>query len=126
MSKATITLIGKIFRPEERKTPTGTPYTVFAISVGQNFKKPDGTWGVEYDWFNIASFSINLNKKILQDAQCVAVCNVRYKKDKDNILRLNLTLKELTILTRPSGEDGAKEETKETSIEDIDSEDLPF
>ena len=125
MSKATITLIGKVFRHEERKTPTGIPFVTFAVSVSNGVKNGDGSWDREYDWYNVSSFSINLNKRIIEGTQVVAVCNVRYKKDAQGSLRLNLVLKDLTVVLSPVKEK-AKEIDEIDELEELDNNDLPF
>jgi len=53
-----VMLIGNVGRdPEMRFTSNGTAMTTFSVATNRNFKKPDGEWDKETDWFDVVTWS---------------------------------------------------------------------
>lgn len=53
-----VMLIGNVGRdPEMRFTANGSAVTTFSVATNRNFKRPDGEWQKETDWFDIVTWN---------------------------------------------------------------------
>jgi single-strand DNA-binding protein len=53
-----VMLIGNIGKdPEMRFTANGSAVTTFSVATNRNFKRPDGEWEKETDWFDVVTWN---------------------------------------------------------------------
>ena len=53
-----VMLIGNIGKdPEMRFTANGSAVTTFSVATNRNFKRPDGEWEKETDWFDVVTWA---------------------------------------------------------------------
>jgi len=53
-----VMLIGNLGKdPEMRFTANGSAVTTFTVATNRNFRKPDGEWEKETDWFDVVTWN---------------------------------------------------------------------
>jgi single-strand DNA-binding protein len=53
-----VMLIGNIGKdPEMRFTASGSAVTTFSVATNRNFRRPDGEWEKETDWFDVVTWN---------------------------------------------------------------------
>jgi len=53
-----VMLIGNIGKdPEMRFTANGSAVTTFSVATNRNFRRPDGEWEKETDWFDVVTWN---------------------------------------------------------------------
>lgn len=53
-----VMIIGNLGKdPEMRFTANGSAVTTFSVAANRNFRRPDGEWEKETEWFNVVTFN---------------------------------------------------------------------
>lgn len=53
-----VMVIGNLGKdPEMRFTANGSAVTTFSVAANRNYKKPDGEWEKETEWFNVVTWN---------------------------------------------------------------------
>src|SRR5947209_3392874 len=53
-----VMLIGNLGKdPEMRFTANGSAVTTFSVATNRNFRRPDGEWEKETDWFDVVTWN---------------------------------------------------------------------
>jgi single-strand DNA-binding protein len=64
-----VMILGNVGRdPEIRYTAQGNELTTFTVAANRNYRKPDGEWGQETEWFNIVTWG-ELARRMAQNLQ---------------------------------------------------------
>jgi len=64
-----VMILGNVGRdPEMRYTAQGNEITTFTVAANRNYRKPDGEWGQETEWFNVVTWG-ELARRMAQNLQ---------------------------------------------------------
>ncbi|MGI8553810.1 MAG: single-stranded DNA-binding protein [Dehalococcoidia bacterium] len=128
-----VMIIGNVGKePEMRFTANGSAMTTFSVATNRNFRKPDGEWDKETEWFSVVTWNQLAERcsQILQRGSRVYVegrMQTRSWDGQDGQRRYKTELVAMSVLPQDRRQPvAAAVGTANDDAGMIDPDDLPF